>query len=194
MSARHILIVYGTRHGQTAAIASRIRELLSADGFSVTLADVAHLPRVVDLARFDAVLVGASVIAGKHQRAVQHFVIRYLATLEAVPSAFFSVSGSAASPDPRSQAEARRLMADFLARTGWHPDLKTTVAGAMAYTKYSPLTRWVVKQIARRAGGPTDTTRDHEFTDWDSVEKFAHSFGRLVAPAVFDAPDALAGV
>jgi menaquinone-dependent protoporphyrinogen oxidase len=46
----------------------------------------------------------------------------------------------------------------------------------MAFTKYNPLMRWVLKQISKRAGGPTDTSRDHELTDWQQVEQFAEAF------------------
>jgi menaquinone-dependent protoporphyrinogen oxidase len=60
------------------------------------------------------------------------------------------------------------------------------VGGAMAYTRYDPVTRWIIKLINRRKGGPTDTSRDHEFTDWTAVALFARRFAATVtepAPA-----------
>jgi menaquinone-dependent protoporphyrinogen oxidase len=53
----------------------------------------------------------------------------------------------------------------------------------MAYTKYNPLLRWIIKRTARAAGGPTDTSRDHEVTDWAQVEHFVEAFvRRMPAP------------
>jgi menaquinone-dependent protoporphyrinogen oxidase len=47
------------------------------------------------------------------------------------------------------------------------------VAGRLAYTQYGFFKRWIMRAIARREGGSTDTTRDHEYTDWDAVTRFA---------------------
>ena len=102
-----------------------------------------------------------------------------------MPSAFFSVSASAASAEPRGPAEARTAMQRFLTETRWDPDMMTTIAGAMAYTKYPLLLRWVLREISRRAGGPTDMSKDHELTDWAQVAEFAHHFGHVVAPVAF---------
>jgi menaquinone-dependent protoporphyrinogen oxidase len=179
----HILIVYGSRYGQTARIASRLEDILVADGLNVTLMNADTMTREVDFGEVDAVVVGSSVIGGRHRRSVARFVRKNLETLNRIPAAFFSVSGSAGSPDARRQAEARACMETFLTDTRWSPDLMTTFAGALVYTQYSLLLRWVMKRIARKEGGPTDTTRDYEMTDWEQVEDFAHRFARIVSPA-----------
>jgi menaquinone-dependent protoporphyrinogen oxidase len=46
------------------------------------------------------------------------------------------------------------------------------VAGALAYSKYSFFVKLVMKTIAWKAGGPTDTSRDYEFTDWATLDRF----------------------
>jgi menaquinone-dependent protoporphyrinogen oxidase len=180
---RHILIVYGSRYGQTARIASHLEDVLMADGSSVTLVNADTMTRAFDLANFDAVVVGSSVIVGKHRRSVARFVRKNVETLNRIPSAFFSVSGSAASPDAGSQARARALMEQFLTDAAWSPDLMTTFGGALAYTQYPLVLRWVMKRIARKEGAPSDTTRDHDLTDWERVDDFAHRFARIVSPA-----------
>jgi menaquinone-dependent protoporphyrinogen oxidase len=53
----------------------------------------------------------------------------------------------------------------------------------MAYTKYSPFLRWMMRRIAAGQGGPTDTTRDHEMTDWAQVRRFAEAFAAAVPRA-----------
>jgi len=100
-----------------------------------------------------------------------------------MPTAFFSVSASAGSGEARGRADAQRVLQEFLAETHWEPDMVATIAGAMAFTKYPLLMRWLLREISRRNGGPTDTSRDHELTDWEQVCSFAEQFGRRVAPA-----------
>ena len=186
MLRHNILIVYGTSYGHTATIAARMLRILAADGMNVTLSDVKSLPADFDPGQFTAIIVGASIVTGKHQRSIERFVRRHLETLNRIPTAFFSVSGSASSTDPQQQADAREMMERFLTGTGWHPDLETTVAGAILFTKYSWFTRWIMKRILRQKGGPTDTTRDHVFTDWKHVEEFARHFAHVADPVAFD--------
>jgi len=190
MRARRILIIYGTRYGQTAKIADYMRAALVGAGFYVTVADARHPTADVDPDHYDGILVGGSLIGRGHQRSIRRYVTRHLSRLNAMPSGFFSVSASAASQAANGQADARREMQRFLTETRWDPDLMTTVAGAIKYTKYSWLTRLVLREICRRNGGPTDTSRDHELTNWSAVFEFAARFGHLVAPV--PSPDALA--
>src|SRR5690606_38798506 len=97
-----------------------------------------------------------------------------------MPSAFLSVSASAASSDDAGKADARRELDRFLDGTGWVPAIAACVAGAIAYTRYDPVTRWMMRRICRRAGGPTDVTRDHELTDWGQIAGIVAAFVALV--------------
>jgi menaquinone-dependent protoporphyrinogen oxidase len=90
------------------------------------------------------------------------------------------VCGAAASSEARARAEAEGYATGFLQKTGWRPATVMSVAGTIAYTRYDPLTRFVLKLIARRNKGETDTSRDWEYTDWAAVEAFAR---RLAAEA-----------
>jgi len=177
MSTARILIAYATSHGQTAKIARYMADRFTDAGDSVTIVDAGELSRNRDLPHgqtmrdFDAVVIGASVLYGRHQRSARAFARAHHDALNAMPSAFYSVSGSASGEDTASQAEARRLADAFHRETGWHPQVSETVAGAMAYTRYSPPLRWVLKRISARRGGPVDTRRDHEMTDWAQVRR-----------------------
>ena len=183
MAARRILILYGTSYGQTAKIARHMADLLTASGETVTLVDASNQPHGLTPREFDGVIVGGSIIRGRHQKGVRRVVHVHWDVLNAMPSAFFSVSGAAASPDQAVRAEARRFVDAFLGETGWDPPLSETIAGAMAYTRYNPIVRWIVKRASKPAGGPTDTSRDHEFTDWAQVDRFVEAFeATLPAP------------
>jgi menaquinone-dependent protoporphyrinogen oxidase len=97
------------------------------------------------------------------------------------PSAFFSVSLAAAAASPDERAAAAQLARAFSSAGGWHPDETVCVAGRLAYTQYGVLTRFLMKRIARRHGAPTDTSRDHEFTNWQDVTRLADRIARRVA-------------
>jgi menaquinone-dependent protoporphyrinogen oxidase len=176
-----ILIVYGTTEGQTRKIAQRIAAELDKLGHRVELRDSNTIAEPLAEHAFDAVMVGASVHESRHQAAVRHFVSANLAALERLPTAFFSVSLVASSPDAEDQMSAELLIETFIEETGWHPRLTRSVAGALRYTEYDFFKRWILKLIMRHEGGPTDSSRDYEFTDWDDVARFAAEFARLCA-------------
>ncbi len=183
MERSRILLVYGTSYGQTAKIAERIAARLRARGVSVRVARGDSPDAAAGLDEFDAVVVGASLIIGGYQRYIRRFVRAHAAALNGVPSAFFAVSGSEGGDDEDAKADALRVQRRFLDRHGWHPAFTASFAGAVAYTKYGPLVRRIMKRISRRAGGSTDTTRDHEYTDWGRVDAFADEVMALAGGA-----------
>jgi menaquinone-dependent protoporphyrinogen oxidase len=97
------------------------------------------------------------------------------------PSAFLSVSLGVLQPDPKVQQEVADIVNGFLRKTGWHPAIIQNVAGALLYTKYNWIKRWVMKRIVRKAGGDTDTSRDYEYTNWADLRAFADRFNRLAS-------------
>jgi menaquinone-dependent protoporphyrinogen oxidase len=168
-----VAVVYATTEGQTARIAERVASVLADRGHDPTLVHAAHPPPRFALDEYGGVVVGASVHVGRHQKAVARFVRDHRDALADRPSAFFSVSLTAAAGTPESDATARELAADFLADTGWTPDVTAVFAGALRYSEYGLLTRFLMRRIARNYGGGTDTSRDYEYTDWAAVERFA---------------------
>ncbi len=183
MEAPRILIVYGTRYGQTARIVQRIARVLTTQGCDVTTVRGDAPGPGLGLDAYDGLVVGASLIAGHYQRYVERWIRRHSNALPGLPSLFVAVSGSAASADPEERVQAGAIMETFLAKVGWRPDATASVGGAIAYTRYNPLLRWMMKRISAKEGGPTDTSRDHELTDWDQVEGIARAFGaRVGAP------------
>jgi len=174
-------ILFATREGQTRRIAERIAGDLRQSGAAADVIDLGTAPRLI-LSDYALVCVAASVHVGKHERTAVAFVKRHRAELERLSAVFVSVSLSEAgvedlarSQDERrkSSADVQRMIDDFAKETGWRPARVFPVAGALAYTRYNLLLRFVMKRIARKAGGPTDTSRDHELTDWASVDRFA---------------------
>ena len=104
--------------------------------------------------------------------------------LNPLPTAFFSVSLSAALPQQNHQTEARECAAQLLAETRWRPDVVKLVAGALLYSKYDFLKRLLMQMIARQDGSDTDTSRDYEYTDWPRLRNDAEEFLALVGEPV----------
>jgi menaquinone-dependent protoporphyrinogen IX oxidase len=73
--------------------------------------------------------------------------------------------------------------------TGWRPERVLPVEGALAYSRYNFLIRFVMKRIARKAGAPTDTSRDYEFTDWSKVDSFIRGLILAVDGAAAERPE-----
>lgn len=183
MPAPRILVVYGSSYGQTAKIAARVRDRLEEKGCEVVLTRGDKPPHHIPVVGYDAVLVGASLIAGGYQRYIRRFVKAHVETLNCTPSAFFAVCASEGGTDEAAKADARRIQGDFLRKAGWRPTLVRSFAGAIAYTKYNPFVRWIMKRISAKEGGSTDTSRDHEYTDWTRVVEFADDVAALARGA-----------
>lgn len=175
-----VLICYGTSEGQTETIAERMGDVVGSEGHEVTLTHLNHPPDGLDPGAYDGIVVGASIHASSHQRYVGSFVRDHLETLNRLPSAFLSVSLTAAHDDPDERAPATELLEEFLDETGWNPDGTLSVAGALEYSEYGPFKRFIMRRIAGRASGDTDTARDYEYTDWNDVEAFAREFTTLL--------------
>ena len=173
-----ILVLYGTTDGQTAKIARFMGDTLRQQGTEVDVIDARIAsPRPKE---YSAVIVAASVHAGGYQRAVRRWVRAHAPALNEKPTAFVSVCLAVLQPEPKVQQELTAIVERFLVSTRWHPTMTKTVAGALPYTRYNWIKRWVMVWIVRRAGGDTDTHRDYEYTDWIDLRAFTEMFGRFV--------------
>lgn len=173
-----ILVVYGTGEGQTAKVADRIVDELEADGHEATAVNVGEIETDLDFDDYDAVLVGASIHAGRHQKAVRKFVAANRDVLVRKPTGFFQVSLSSATEE--GEAEAVGYVDEFVEATDWHPDRIGLFGGALRFSKYGFLMRAMMKRVAKHAYPEADASGDVEFTDWESVEAFADEFAAFV--------------
>lgn len=174
------LIVYGTTEGQTAKVAQFLADVGRRAGHSVDVVHAGEIAEDAKLEDYAAVLVGASVHEGRYQRDVRRFVARHRMWLGERRSAFFSLSLAAASRNPEEVREIQAIIDGFVAEHGWKPDMTASFAGALKYTQYNWLKRAVMKHIAKKEGGNTDTSHDHEYTDWAQVTQFGERVFSLV--------------
>jgi menaquinone-dependent protoporphyrinogen oxidase len=186
-----VLIVYATREGHTRTIADHLVDALRARGREATLVDARRHDGPLPLEGHAAAILAASIHLGHHEREMEKLVVREREALEGLPTAFLSVSLSEVNvedptqpPEKRAQSvrELAAITDAFFEKTGWHPERLQPVAGALMYTQYNLLVRWVMKRIARSEGASTDTSRDHVYTDWEALDRFLDDFLEGVGP------------
>jgi len=158
---------------------------LRAHGLKADLTDIGHPEKHIALTNYSAALLAASVHVGRHEREMVKFVKQHRSTLEALPTGFVSINLAEAAveratgtPEQRSKSAAgvKKELTRFFTDTGWHPAYVKPVAGALRYSKYNPIKRFMMRQIAKATGADTDTSRDHEYTDWVGLDQFVEQF------------------
>jgi len=176
-----VLIAFASREGQTRRIAEHVATAVRARGDRVDVVDVASTTEGLDVGSYAAVVLAASVHLGKHEREMIAFVQTHRGALERVPTAFLSVSLSEAGVEDatapfekrsRAAIDVKKMVDDFCAAAGFHPDRIWPVAGALMYSEYGVVTRLVMRMIAKRQGASTDTSHDQEYTDWRALDRF----------------------
>ncbi|MBO6937956.1 MAG: protoporphyrinogen oxidase [Deltaproteobacteria bacterium] len=174
MTSHRIAIIYGTTEGQTRKIAEHMAQTLRHHDDRVELLLGSELDPDFEPTAYDGIIIGASIHEGRHQRYIRGLAKKHAPVLSEMPSAFFSVSMSAAADD--TLAEAAQALEAFQEESGWKPAQAEAVAGALKYTEYSWLKRFIMKKSSASKGGETDTEHDWEYTDWDQVTRFAETF------------------
>jgi menaquinone-dependent protoporphyrinogen oxidase len=177
-------IFYATREGHTQRIAEHVAANLRGHGLEVQMENLLHDPRL-EMSRYAAAILAASVHAGQHESEMVRFVKQHADELTKLPAAFLSVTLSEAGAERRNAtpeeharfaSDVQHMLDHFFERTGWRPKSVKPVAGALLYSKYNFLVRFVMKRIARKSGAATDTSHDYEYTDWIALDRFIDQF------------------
>ncbi len=164
-----ILVAYASTEGQTRKIARFAADWLADSGHSAELLPLAEAGDI-DLARFDAVLLAASVHIGHYQKALAGFCANRADALARLPSLFFSVSLAAAGHEAEDWRGLEKILADFTAATGWTPDRVEQVAGAYKPSEYDVFRRFVMRRILATKDPSADASADIEYTDWAALK------------------------
>lgn len=174
-------IFYATREGQSERVAQRVATDLRAQHVIVDVIDVRDVKGSIDWPVYHQAFVVASVHAGRHEKEMVAFVKRSKAELTRLQAPFLSLTLSQAGAEMPANSllqrqtaheDALRMIYDFVRVTGWQPARVLPVAGALAYSKYNFLMKFIMKRIAHKAGFDGPTSRDYEFTNWPEVDRF----------------------
>ena len=120
---------------------------------------------------------------GAQSNELKKFVQSNKGLLDERPTAFFSVSLSAAGTD-QERAEAAQIMAQFIEETGLQPASSATIAGAIEFKEYNPLLRLMFRALMNfrhrddieKNKQATERPGEVEFTDWQQVAEFMSNF------------------
>ncbi len=173
-----ILIIYGTVEGQSRKIARFMEEVLQEDGHQVVIADAIEEPP--NPTGYEIVIVGSSIHMHKYNTAIRDYVMNHIDLLNKIPSVFYSVCMAVASDIPEEHEEAAGIAQSFLKHTGWKALAVWHIAGALKYSQYDYFKRLIMRMIAKKQGGATDTSQDYEYTDWEEVKHLVLQFVKSV--------------
>lgn len=171
-----ILVLYGTTDGHTAKVARFIGAELEQAGAAVDVVEAGTGPLDPYPDNYAGVVVAASVHLSSYRRAVRRWVHLHAEALNLKPTAFVSICLAVLERRPEVDGELHRIMETFFIETEWRPRLTHVVAGAVPFRRYGWLKRLVMRRIVRKAGVEADTSRNHEYTDWDDLRVFARKF------------------
>jgi len=170
-------MLFSTRDGQTREIAAYLCSQLHELGGDTAMIDLNRTDDI-EWALYDRVIIGASIRYGHFHPALDRFVKKHAAALQAVPSAFFSVNLVARKPEKRSP-QTNSYTRKFLLRSPWQPDSCAVFAGALRYPRYGWFDRFMIRLIMKMTGGETDTSKEVVYTDWEQVADFAREIAQL---------------
>ncbi len=176
MNSKRVLVIFGTTEGHTGKIANHVGAFLRDCGHTADVFDATELPTDLEVNSYDAYILAGSLHMGEHQPGLVSFALKHVNRFRYAPTAFLSVSLSAAHSDEKAVASTTKCIDRFLDETGWRPTMTTPVAGALMYSKYNFLVKMMMRKIAKKEGGPTDTSCDHELTDWVALDRFLGDF------------------
>jgi menaquinone-dependent protoporphyrinogen oxidase len=183
MSVRpRVLVLYASTHGHTAKIAERIGAVLLERHVDARVSRV-DATSAVGSAEVDGIVVGASIHRGHHQQEILDWISEHRTTLGTRPSAFFSVSLTAAEDSDEARATTGELIDEVVEATGWTPTTTAAFAGALQFEEYNLPTRVLMRLIAHRQDPHVDVHVDTDYTDWAVVDRFAADFAASVQPA-----------
>ncbi|WP_417426001.1 flavodoxin domain-containing protein [Hoeflea sp.] len=177
-----ILVLYATVEGHSRKIAEHAANQLEELGHSVIVGDVRE-PGFAIPGRFDGVLLCAPIHMGRYPDAMVRFLHDWKDALEAVPTALISVTLGIHSENAEERAEAEGFPAKLERKTGFRPRRIHHAAGALKFLEYDFFKRMLMRQISASEGGPLDTGKDHEFTDWAALDAFVQEFADDIALA-----------
>lgn len=171
-----ILIIYGSEEGQTAKITDHMVGFFRNRNHDVDTVYGKTAPDDLSMADYDGVIIGASIHMGRHAKYMIDLAKRHRGELDHALTAFFTVCLTAASDTPEDRATVEQYIENWISATEWRPDQVGVFAGAVLYTQYGLVKRFIMKRINKQKGGDTDTSQDYEYTDWESVDDFAETF------------------
>ncbi len=170
---RVALVVY-SHHGHTKKVAEVLARQFNSFGIE---ADIYNLsdgeePDSKVIQKYSSVIIGGPVYYGEYPEQLLDWVAYHRELLLRTRLCFYSVGLHAVGRGIRSNKAAESTIDRFLYLTDVKAESTASFAGCLPYTKMKLIPRKLAACVAKLHKCPTDTTQDHELTDWDQVEQF----------------------
>ena len=162
-AGKHVLVVFGSKRGGTAGIATAIAETLRSQGLT---ADCMRAADARDVASYDAVVIGGALYAARWVREARRFVVRHAATLRTRPVWMFS-SGPLDDSARRQSIAPVRGVAALMAHVGARGH--ATFGGRLA----ADATGFPAAAMAKSHAG--------DWRSWDQIQDWARDIAQTVA-------------
>ena len=131
-----------------------------------------------DITNYDRLIIGASIRYGVHNKKIIDFINTNKKQLDSIKTAFFSVNLVARKPE-KSTPDTNPYVIKFFKTIDWTPTVVEVFAGKLDYKKYPFFDRIMIQFIMWMTKGPTNTSAEIEYTNWDSVTAFGAQLQKM---------------
>jgi menaquinone-dependent protoporphyrinogen oxidase len=185
-----ILVLYATVEGQSRKIAEHVSADLESRGHMVVLGDLRE-PGFAVPGRFDGIILCAPIHIGRYPDPVIHFASTGKRRWIPSPTHLFPFRSPSPATARTSGSRPGPTRLDLRERQATGLSLLHHAAGALKYLEYDFFKRMMLRHISAKEGGPVDTSRDHELTDWETLDRFVGDFSDLVVRTEDAEPSAI---
>lgn len=163
------VIIYSSVDGQTLKICNKLRDEFLQNYQNVELISIDDFNE--DITNYDRLIIGASIRYGVHNKKIIDFINTNKKQLDSIKTAFFSVN-LVARKSEKNTPGTNPYMINFFKTIDWTPNIVEVFAGKLDYKKYSFFDRVMIQFIMWMTKGPTNTSKEIEYTNWDKVKEF----------------------
>ena len=163
------VIIYSSVDGQTLKICNKLRDVFQQNNQYVALCSINDFNEAVT--NYDRIIIGASIRYGVHNKKVIDFINANKKQLDSIKTAFFSVNLVARKAE-KSTPDTNPYVIKFFKTINWTPQIVAVFAGKLDYKKYPFFDRIMIQFIMWMTKGPTNTSAEIEYTNWDRVTAF----------------------
>ncbi|MGB5666384.1 MAG: menaquinone-dependent protoporphyrinogen IX dehydrogenase [Maribacter sp.] len=169
-------IIYSSVDGQTLKICNALRDQLLKNEQNVALFSIDDFKE--EVTNFDTLIIGASIRYGVHNKKIIDFINTHKDQLNSIKTVFFSVNLVARKAE-KNTPDTNPYVIKFFKTIDWTPTMVGVFAGKLDYKKYPFFDRIMIQFIMWMTKGPTDTSAEIEYTNWDSVKEFGTRISKM---------------
>lgn len=169
-------IIYSSVDGQTLKICNKLKDQLTQNNENVELFSINQFKG--DVNSYDKLILGSSIRYGVHNKKIIDFINTYKKQLDAVKTVFFSVN-LVARKDEKNTPDTNPYVIKFFKTIDWTPTVVEVFAGKLDYKKYPFFDRIMIQLIMWMTKGPTNTSTEIEYTNWDKVKEFGIQINKM---------------